>query len=888
LYAVVDTVANISGITAAQIKAGQNNSGAAAAISGSSSVSTLRPVVPISGISSGTLYGLALVHTASADSNVLTGSFTVDSNPVSVPLVYQHVGGGGNPYSRGNAGNTYKCPLPEASGPNNHYVFAFTCLGGATVSSVAGVVCGSLGAPVVSALAGSGYQDSRAYVVEVPVINFSAGISAGATSANLASSWTGSSATIVLRFSDGEQRSCSFTSGSTSVTWSGALNNNVSSNARANETIIVTLGASERVFQYVVTELYGIDPTGTIAGSSSVANNTTIGAGTFIPVNNDATGGNFIWSYFVKAVQQPASNTTSIAAGGSATLLNADVGWNSATDSIPKAVQGYIQSSAAAINPAISSASDTADGWNSLAIALKINLSAGTPPTGDIRIQKIDHFGTLHYPTSGTYTLQCPSIGNFRYIQCNDPALKATTITDSDGNTYLNAGAPSNPNPTGIWYLPNVGSNPNLKIYVAGGGTTAGLSFRFVDVVNASTAPFDSVVTSAQSIGSVTSFSSSPSPSPDSSYGLAIANMGLNLGPGLAITSPSGAVFDFCTYSGETDLDLIENADLMAHYRYLASGAQTWTWSITSQTGNTTSGGTILLTGSGPSPTISTSTPSGTVAGNTQSIGCTTDTTSGTLYVVVDTIDNILGVSATQILAGQNNAGSPAAFSGSGAVSTTSPSVSISGLSTGTTYGFALCQVGSANSNVLMGQFAVNTHSSSYTMAGGLTLSGTSPEIRSVARLAAGGLLLGGAAGEQRAAVRSPSGGLLFSGIGQKSSGRQVSTSGGIAFAGAASAARASHPATSGGLTFSGSATESSSRQQYSYIGSGGIVLSGAALASYHIAKVTVTMAGGITFSGGASVSYFTNGGEAIASPWCATDASIGGVHLFRLAETFH
>src|SRR6185437_16803081 len=45
----------------------------------------------------------------------------------------------------------------------------------------------------------------------------------------------------------------------------------------------------------------------------------------------------------------------------------------------------------------------------------------------------------------------------------------------------------------------------------------------------------------------------------------------------------------------ETDLDLIENADIMAHLYFSASGPQTWTFTITPQASNSTDGGFIAF-----------------------------------------------------------------------------------------------------------------------------------------------------------------------------------------------------------------------------------------------------------------------------------------------------
>lgn len=179
---------------------------------------------------------------------------------------------------------------------------------------------------------------------------------------------------------------------------------------------------------------------------------------------------------------------------------------------------------------------------------------------------------------------------------------------------------------------------------------------------------------------------------------------------------------------------------------------------------------------------------------------------------------------------------------------------------------------------------ATSTQSFSYTGSGGLSLAGSGTELRASIPAPSGGITFAGTSAEVRKVSPAPSSGLSFSGSGPRSFVRPYTASGGLALAGAAARSRALNPHPSGGLVFAGAATESSSNQQFSYTGAGGIVFAGSASATYHVAKITVTMAGGITFSGVATVGY-TNTGEAVASPWAATDISIGGAHLFRVAH---
>ena len=71
-------------------------------------------------------------------------------------------------------------------------------------------------------------------------------------------------------------------------------------------------------------------------------------------------------------------------------------------------------------------------------------------------------------------------------------------------------------------------------------------------------------------------------------------------------------------------------------------------------------------------------------SGTTATVGCTTDTASGTLYAVATT--SATQPSIAQIKAGQDHTGSAAPWGGSGAVSSISPSLSATGLTAATTY----------------------------------------------------------------------------------------------------------------------------------------------------------------------------------------------------------
>ena len=72
-----------------------------------------------------------------------------------------------------------------------------------------------------------------------------------------------------------------------------------------------------------------------------------------------------------------------------------------------------------------------------------------------------------------------------------------------------------------------------------------------------------------------------PTITPRTAGELAIATAALGAGPGLAVRSPTGAVFDLTTFARETDFDEMENADLLGHLYNAPASPLNWTWTIT-------------------------------------------------------------------------------------------------------------------------------------------------------------------------------------------------------------------------------------------------------------------------------------------------------------------
>ncbi len=445
--------------------------------------------------------------------------------------VVQHVGGGSMPpTSASGPGNAFKIPI-NATLSGNCLVIGFSYDNGLTVSSVSDNVNGTWSGPVSGshANAGTGNEDSTVYVFP---------------------------------------------------------------NSAAGATLItVTFSASSNGFQYAFTEFWGIDASPS-AGATSVAfaAGPTAAAGSFTPTNNNATGGNLIWMYAAQSTTASTQVCTNIRAGQNMTLLDADIGWTSVSDTFYHASASYVQTAYVAINPTLTFIGSP-DQFNACAIALKINAAAGTPrPSSGVYLVRICHFTTTSFPAKAAnaiYTLQAPVYGNLRVLACDDPNVSTTTVIhDNEGGTWTVRGGAGIG--AGIWDRVNTSANSDLCITIQGGGADNRLSWRIYDFINMATAPFDNAAAVNESAASPT-YTSGYFPTPTTGNGVVLMNVGLGQGGIANVIAPTGAQWLLCTYTGETDFDVIEDADLSAYYIYSSNAAQTWKWTIPSTT--STSGG---------------------------------------------------------------------------------------------------------------------------------------------------------------------------------------------------------------------------------------------------------------------------------------------------------
>jgi hypothetical protein len=513
--------------------------------------------------------------------------------------VRQHGAAAGNAYTAGQAGNPYVCPISVPLGAGNTLIFAFCAENGQTPTSVSGAINGSLGTAAIHVNAGAGAIDTWTYVLpnissgqEVVTVTFST------TVIGAASMVSGQSYRIT-------------TLGTTNWTALGWTTAAVGMQGQYNGAAVTGSGGQcilcTQAFNYVYTEVTGVATSFTATSGTTVqsnANATTPTNVSLTPPNNNSTGGNFIWSCAFKSSQVPSSNTVNLFPSSPFTLLSADIGWTGGSPSVgsqqymfDKAAAGCVQTLSAAITPSFVSASEpTGDTWNAVAVALQISNGAGTPLPPNIQLSGVQHFTTTNFPlgTTPTYAMQCPSVGKLRCIVTT--AFTNSTITavrDSEGNTWTNTAGNA-----GIWFLPNSQPNPNLLVFVDANSTgNNSVSWRYLDITGASASPFDSWAGPLNDNNSgLSSYTTGISPSPISPNTLVIANIALGMGPGLGVTSPSGAIWDLCTYApSEQDGDKMENADIMAHYNSANPGSETWTFTITNNATNNSIGGFIVF-----------------------------------------------------------------------------------------------------------------------------------------------------------------------------------------------------------------------------------------------------------------------------------------------------
>ena len=206
------------------------------------------------------------------------------------------------------------------------------------------------------------------------------------------------------------------------------------------DTISLHWTASIAQFSYVLSEYAGIDTASPLNGSIGASGvlAPSLATGSFTPGNNDAQGGNLIWSYFYDDSEFGSGNeVTSFTPGAGFTLLDADIAWHREIN-LHHATEAMIQTTAGPINPGMTaSMAPAADRFVGVSIALRA-ASAGTLAATGIRIASVLHSTRETPQTTEVVQAPCPAIA----IVLSTAATRrgseiSPSVTDSKGNVYV-------------------------------------------------------------------------------------------------------------------------------------------------------------------------------------------------------------------------------------------------------------------------------------------------------------------------------------------------------------------------------------------------------------------------------------------------------------------
>jgi hypothetical protein len=364
-------------------------------------------------------------------------------------------------------------------------------------------------------------------------------------------------------------------------------------------TFTVSFDADVIAFQYTVSEFDNLDPVSPVSGSS--AGQTTAPAlaiPAFTPANNDAAGGNLVWSYFMDHEFVPSRGVSNFAPGAGFALLDADIGWTNI--GLAHASQFFLQRTSAAVAPSmIATGAPANEGFNGVAVALKV-AAAGGPPAAGIRIEKIAHFTNPVPPKN--WNFQFPTVGNLIVgVVCQSELIDITSVTDSKGNVYAKVG-PSLDEPQ-FWYARNATPDPDLRIVVHSAGTPVNASFLWYDISGADPLPLDGQadLSGAGIDSGKSSIVDAPVMTP-ASAGLTLAAISFGTGPatGLTTGAPPLAIFDYVSYAREIDMDRMDNADGRAHFYNGDLSTEHYNWILNHTIGTTASATAVHFKAAAP------------------------------------------------------------------------------------------------------------------------------------------------------------------------------------------------------------------------------------------------------------------------------------------------
>jgi 1,4-alpha-glucan branching enzyme len=621
LYAVVYTG---SAPSAAQIKAGQNASGATVPSANVAVSSTGAKTLSISGLTAGTAYSYSVIQNNGVDSNIVTGTFTT-SAPSAATL--------SSPTSSSVTTTTATVGATTDTGAGTLYAVAYT----GTQPSAAQIKAG---------------QNSSGTATPFGSVAVS---STGAKTISLTGLTLGTAYNYALIQNNGTDSN--IVTG-TFTTLSPATLTSPTNASVTGSTALVGATSDKTGTMYIVASTTNSTPTATqikagqnaagaavpnISGSAAVGADTLTITGLtvattyycFILVNNAGGDSNIVSTSF----------TTSSVATPTVTLKQK---W------YQPAGQGNPATLVSGSNPMTVTAGSTL-------VALWTGADNGTIAA------PLDNAGTFTIPTNGRQDAAgsdhiWAAIAHQANAAGGSHTITAPTIAVGGGGEL------------GLWIveLTNMPSSINVR------------DVGFVNVIGTAQSWTVSSGTTPQ-VGDIsfviTTYENTAN----------FANAGLQNPP-----------------TGWTAIDVVQDATAFIptqlSYKIVGSaGTQSAAYSTTDPTVSEHLGVMVTLvpTTSSVAPTLSSPTSS-SVQTTTGIVGATTDTGSGTLYAVAYTGTQ---PTAAQIKAGQDSTGTAAPNANVAVSSTGAKTLSLSGLTAGTAYNYALVQNSGSDSNVVTGTF---------------------------------------------------------------------------------------------------------------------------------------------------------------------------------------
>jgi len=345
---------------------------------------------------------------------------------------------------------------------------------------------------------------------------------------------------------------------------------------RSSATENVAISVSE---YYNIASSSAVDAHHCNAGSAA----TSVAAGSITP----AVSGDLLWQWAANGGDFGSgglpNSTTSFTAGS-----QSGVSWqlNGADIYDGDAVQAGVYTSTDAINPTLTSG--TAQPFDSCVIALKA-ASAGHAPASTFRIVHMLH---QQMPTSAAnpWPIEFPSSGNLIILSALTGISTITGVSSTPSNAWSTTGtaAIGSENVSQIYYAAN--SNPSNSLYLSimRNNNTGDSTFMMYDFVGAAASPFD--VDSVGQTGSQGSVASSLTTctnclTPASANEVIISNFGQSWCTATGINSPSGALFDAATDTGNSNSgpQPVDQNNGWMHFYNSSTSAVTVTWAESCQ-----------------------------------------------------------------------------------------------------------------------------------------------------------------------------------------------------------------------------------------------------------------------------------------------------------------